>query len=119
MRSAASLSMWTGAQFKYSCPSAKGFLGNLNSMDPWHCLASRSSSVRPAASNNPPLEQTAATVYFTCGRGSRVLRSGRSTALRYGASVTLQLKTINYRGGVVRFRIPADWAEEYGQDGAG
>jgi hypothetical protein len=39
--------------------------------------------------------------------------------IRYGASVTLQLKTINYRGGVVRFRIPADWAEEYGEDGGG
>jgi hypothetical protein len=23
------------------------------------------------------------------------------------------LKTINYRGGVIRFRIPSDWLEEY------
>src|SRR6059058_4697492 len=32
---------------------------------------------------NPPLERTAAAVYFTCGRASRVRRRGRSTALRY------------------------------------
>jgi hypothetical protein len=30
-----------------------------------------------------------------------------------------KLKTINYRGGVVRFRIPADWAEEYEDQGGG
>ena len=29
------------------------------------------------------------------------------------------LKTIVYRGGVVRFRIPADWQEEYGPAGGG
>ncbi|MGB7848368.1 MAG: hypothetical protein WBL63_22335 [Candidatus Acidiferrum sp.] len=29
------------------------------------------------------------------------------------------LKTINYRGGVVRFRIPADWVEEYEDAGGG
>jgi hypothetical protein len=29
------------------------------------------------------------------------------------------LKTINYRGGVVRFRIPTDWVEEYEQAGGG
>jgi len=29
------------------------------------------------------------------------------------------LKTIHYRGGVVRFRIPADWKEEYEADGGG
>jgi hypothetical protein len=29
------------------------------------------------------------------------------------------LKTINYRGGVVRFRIPADWTEEYEDVGGG
>ncbi|HMI53316.1 MAG TPA: hypothetical protein VK525_17510 [Candidatus Saccharimonadales bacterium] len=29
------------------------------------------------------------------------------------------LKTINYRGGVVRFRIPADWVEEYEEAGGG
>src|SRR6266568_4371073 len=29
------------------------------------------------------------------------------------------LKTINYRGGVVRFRIPADWVEEYEDEGGG
>src|SRR5688500_11915040 len=33
--------------------------------------------------DNPPLERTAAAVYFTCGRASRVRRRGRSTALRY------------------------------------
>lgn len=32
---------------------------------------------------NPPLERTAAAVYFTCGRASRVRRRGRSTAFRY------------------------------------
>jgi hypothetical protein len=35
--------------------------------------------------DNPPLERTAAAVYFTCGRASRVRRRGRSTALRYVA----------------------------------
>jgi hypothetical protein len=30
--------------------------------------------------HNPPLERTAAAVYFTCGRASRVRRRGRSTA---------------------------------------
>jgi hypothetical protein len=29
------------------------------------------------------------------------------------------LKTINYRGGVIRFRIPSDWSEEYEDDGGG
>jgi len=29
------------------------------------------------------------------------------------------LKTITYRGGVVTFRIPADWIEEYGTEGGG
>jgi len=29
------------------------------------------------------------------------------------------LKTISYRGGVVTFRIPAHWAEEYEPDGGG
>jgi hypothetical protein len=33
--------------------------------------------------------------------------------------VTSALKTINYRGGVVRFRIPADWQEEHEPDGGG
>ena len=32
---------------------------------------------------------------------------------------TTDLKTIVYRGGVVRFRIPADWQEEYEPDGGG
>jgi hypothetical protein len=31
------------------------------------------------------LERTAAAVYFTCGRASRVRRRGRSTAFRYPA----------------------------------
>src|SRR6059058_2322583 len=34
---------------------------------------------------NPPLERTAAAVYFTCGRASRGRRRGRSTAFRYPA----------------------------------
>ena len=29
------------------------------------------------------------------------------------------MKTINYRGGIVRFRIPADWQEEYEETGGG
>ena len=29
------------------------------------------------------------------------------------------MKTIRYRGGVVAFRIPANWEEEYGEDGGG
>jgi hypothetical protein len=29
------------------------------------------------------------------------------------------LKTINYRGGVVRFRIPSGWVEEYEEEGGG
>jgi hypothetical protein len=32
---------------------------------------------------------------------------------------TTDLKTIVYRGGVVRFRIPADWEEEYESAGGG
>src|SRR4051812_19119370 len=32
---------------------------------------------------------------------------------------TPDLKTIVYRGGVVRFRIPADWQEEYEPAGGG
>ena len=32
---------------------------------------------------------------------------------------TASLKTINYRGGVVRFRIPASWNEEYEEAGGG
>src|SRR5215471_11993977 len=35
------------------------------------------------APDNPPLERTAAAVYFVCGRASRVRRRGRSTAFRY------------------------------------
>ena len=35
--------------------------------------------------DNPPLERTAAAVYFICGRASRVRRRGRSTAFRYPA----------------------------------
>src|SRR6478609_2471631 len=37
---------------------------------------------------NTPLERTAAAVYFTCGRASRVRRRGRSTALRYAAQTS-------------------------------
>jgi hypothetical protein len=39
----------------------------------------------PVMRDNPPLHWTAAAVYFTCGRASRVRRRGRSTALRYAA----------------------------------
>src|SRR5438874_2326425 len=42
-----------------------------------------SAATRPL--NNPPLERTAAAVYFSCGRSSRVRRRGRSAALRYAA----------------------------------
>src|SRR5262245_1950647 len=41
----------------------------------------RTLAVRPP--DNPPLERTAAAVYFVCGRASRVRRRGRSMALRY------------------------------------
>ena len=30
-----------------------------------------------------------------------------------------KLKTIVYRGGIVRFKIPANWVEEYEEDGGG
>src|SRR5262249_26831718 len=39
--------------------------------------------------DNPPLERTAAAVYFTRGRASRVRRRGRSTALRYASLLAL------------------------------
>ena len=32
---------------------------------------------------------------------------------------SVNLKTIQYRGGIVRFRIPAHWHEEYEEDGGG
>lgn len=32
---------------------------------------------------------------------------------------TIVLKTINYRGGIVRFRIPENWVEEYEDAGGG
>src|SRR5689334_13897652 len=31
----------------------------------------------------------------------------------------VDLKTIDYRGGIVRFRVPASWKEEYEEDGGG
>lgn len=31
----------------------------------------------------------------------------------------MEMKSIEYRGGVVTFRIPADWVEEYGDRGGG
>ncbi len=34
-------------------------------------------------------------------------------------STPIQFKTINYRGGLVRFRIPTDWIEEYEPEGGG
>jgi hypothetical protein len=36
-----------------------------------------------------------------------------------GPMDTLPLKTITYRGGIVRFRIPAAWSEEYEEAGGG
>ncbi len=39
--------------------------------------------------DNPPLKRTAAAVYFTCRRASRVRRRGRSTGLRYTATTVL------------------------------
>ena len=44
--------------------------------------------------HNPPLERTAAAVYFFCGRASRVRRLGRSTALRYSAATTFLILPI-------------------------
>ena len=32
---------------------------------------------------------------------------------------TIALKTIHYRGGIARFRIPANWVEEYEEAGGG
>ncbi|MFT5522425.1 MAG: hypothetical protein ACI9HK_000369 [Pirellulaceae bacterium] len=34
-------------------------------------------------------------------------------------SDSIELKTIAYRGGVVTFRVPADWIEEYEESGGG
>jgi hypothetical protein len=34
-------------------------------------------------------------------------------------STPVQFKTIVYRGGIVRFRIPAHWIEEYEHEGGG
>jgi len=31
----------------------------------------------------------------------------------------IPLKTINYRGGIVRFRVPSSWLEEYKPEGGG
>src|SRR3954464_14345084 len=42
------------------------------------------------------LERTAAAVYFTCGRASRVRRRGRSTAFRYLAQMPSQPPTLSY-----------------------
>src|SRR5688500_16956092 len=50
------------------------------------------SAVRPP--HNPPLERTAAAVYFTCGRASRVRRRGRSTASRYATQMSGPLDDI-------------------------
>src|SRR5688572_2981229 len=47
---------------------------------PW---VRRSASTANRPLNNPPLERTAAAVYFSCGRASLVRRRGRSTASRY------------------------------------
>src|SRR5262249_16066116 len=47
-----------------------------------------------ARADNPPLERTAAAVYFTCGRASRVRRRDRSTALRYPALADTMKRTL-------------------------
>jgi len=60
-------------------------------------LPSRHGSV-----DNPPLERTAAAVYFVCGRALRVRRRGRSTALRYPA-------VKRYRGIIVLVLLVATW----------
>src|ERR1700747_2081414 len=47
--------------------------------------------------------------------------SGKSkvqSALASRESASMLLKTINYRGGIIRFQIPNDWVEEY-EDGGG
>src|SRR5439155_7324602 len=53
--------------------------------------------------DNPPLERTAASVYFTRGQASRVRRRGHSTALRYAAEALQSrgcLVAASLRGGV-------------------
>ena len=45
---------------------------------------------------NPPLERTAAAVYFTCGRASRVRRRGRSTALRYACPSSFSIQHCDF-----------------------
>lgn len=54
-----------------------GFLGGADTLD--------EARDRHRAVAYPALEQTAAAVYFTCRRASRVRRRGRSTASRYAA----------------------------------
>ena len=50
---------------------------------------------RRPAGDNPPLERTAAAVYFTCGRASRVRRLGRSTASRYATAAVRSMTAMN------------------------
>lgn len=54
----------------------------------------RCSFLHSTGLDNPPLERTAAAVYFTCGGASRVCRRGRSTAFRYPAPSTC-VQTLN------------------------
>jgi len=51
--------------------------------------------------HNPPLERTAAAVYFDCGRASRVRRRGRSTALRYPAMAKRLFNVVAIVSGVI------------------
>src|SRR5438874_1787727 len=51
------------------------------------------SARRDGRHHNPPLERTAAAVYFTCRRASRVRRRGRSTAFRYSAMAIIERHT--------------------------
>jgi uncharacterized protein YtpQ (UPF0354 family) len=63
---------------------------------------------------NPPLERTAAAVYVTCGRASRVRRHGRSTALRYPAMGRREVTIDQLISGVLPQFFPAHWLEHPG-----
>src|SRR5207248_2576790 len=56
--------------------------------------------------HNPPLERTAAAVYFSWGRASRVRRRGRLTAFRYAAEARAA------SGGSVYLRMRGQFCSE-------
>jgi hypothetical protein len=59
-------------------------------------------------------------IELTCMSWFRKLfGSSASHSTTLGVSQDVPLKTVSYRGGVVTFRIPADWDEEYEPDGGG